>query len=79
MATRKRELRLSKIYLKEFIDVLVNIYNEGADFIDLIGIPDVEQDTIRIEVKNEYLADEAEEGDNMEKLTDDDINGLIDG
>lgn len=57
------EFKLSKIYLKDFINVLIDIYYEGADYIDIVGCPDDEQDLVKIEIKKEYLciADEIEE------------------
>lgn len=71
-----------KINLKDFIETLVEVYNSGADFIDLIGKPDDYQDTIAIVVHEEYLADEDElEFDEEElkdvKLSDDDLNELL--
>jgi hypothetical protein len=76
---------LRKIALKAFIDTLVNVYNSGADYVDLVGSNDEEQDTIGIIVTDEYMADpddmelEIEDGDEDEekKLSDDDIDQLI--
>lgn len=81
----KKQVVLRKISLKAFIDTLVEVYNSGADYIDLIGTPDDGQDTIGIIVHQEYLnvdndeielIDDEEEIDNT-PLSDKDINDLI--
>jgi hypothetical protein len=82
--SKKNQVILRKIALKTFIDTLVNVYNSGADYVDLIGSNDEEQDTIGIIVTDEYMADpddmelEIEDEDEEEKkLSDDDIDQLI--
>jgi hypothetical protein len=62
--------RLSKIYLRDFVDTLLDIYNSGADYIDIVGQIDDNQDIVSIEVKSDYISE-------REELTDDLINGLI--
>ena len=80
----KGKVMFRKIALKQFIDTLVEVYNTGADYIDLVGNNDVEQDTIAIVVIDEYMSDDPdgieiiddeEEEDN--KLSDDDIKDLL--
>lgn len=87
-----KQITLHKIPLSDFIDLLVEIESTGASFIDIIGIPDVEQDIIGLAVKDEYIIVEEEEDDastidsdndgyvikKQIKLTDDDISKLID-
>lgn len=63
------EIRLNKIPLKRFIDALVEVYKTGADYIDIVGKADVEQDSIGIIVKESYLSDE----DEIREDDDDDI------
>lgn len=57
-------LVIKKIPLKMFIDVLVDIWNNGADFVDISGCPDSEQDVIDIRVPDEYIS--RDEDDNIE-------------
>ena len=52
------EVRLNKIPLKRFIDALVDIYKRGADYIDIVGTADVQQDSVGIIVKESYLSEE---------------------
>lgn len=57
----KKEVKLRKIPLKIFIDNLINLYNGGVDFIDLVGKPDEVQDIIGIMYSEEYMAKELRE------------------
>ena len=83
----KKQMKIKMIPLGPFIDNLIEIYNSGADFIDLVGDPSETQDSLGILIKEEYInknRTEEEsyifgyEGDETdEKLTDDDINQLL--
>jgi len=55
MKKNDNEVKLKKIPLKRFIDTLIDVYTSGADYIDLVGIADEEQDSIGISVSNEYM------------------------
>lgn len=88
---KKKEVIIRKIALQNFIEKLVSVYNSGADYVDIIGTPDDNQDTIGIVVHEEYLSkdeleiefisdDEEEEyiePTNDKPLSDEDINDLI--
>lgn len=86
---KKKEVILRKIALQKFIETLVEVYNSGADYVDIIGTPDENQDTIGIVVHEEYLSkddleielipDEEEiiEPTIDKPLSDEDINDLI--
>lgn len=52
----KKEVIIRKIALQNFIEKLVSVYNSGADYVDIIGTPDENQDTIGIVVHEEYLS-----------------------
>ena len=79
----KNQVILRKVALKAFIDTLVNVYNSGADYVDIVGSNDEQQDTIGIIVTDEYMADpddmelEIEDEEKEKKLSDDDIDQLI--
>ena len=81
----KDDFQVTKIPLEMFINLLVNIYESGANFIDLAAIIDeeAEKDTIKIGVRDDYYDDDEEEDDDdvrpakIIKLSDDDINDLI--
>jgi nitrogen regulatory protein PII len=89
---KKKEVIIRKIALQNFIEKLVSVYNSGADYVDIIGTPDENQDTIGIVVHEEYLSkdeleiefitDDEEEEEYIEPtndkpLSDEDINDLI--
>lgn len=63
---------IKKIPLKDFITILIELYDGGADFIDITGKPEGEDDVIQISVLQEYMAKE-EDGD----ITEEDLNNLI--
>jgi len=80
----KDDFQVTKIPLEMFINLLVNIYESGANFIDLAAIIDEEEekDTIKIGVRDDYYDDDEEEDNetkpaNVIKLSDDNINDLI--
>lgn len=78
---------LRKIPLEGLLQILTNLFEEGADFIDISGEQDNREngavDIIKITVKPEYMSDDSEveiEVDIEEdkpSLSEDDINELI--
>jgi hypothetical protein len=83
-----KEVVLKKIPLKVLLDILTDAWNRGADYIDIIGVPDEIQDNIAIAVKEEYMNTNPEEEDEYEidveldenkkkDITDEDLNQLI--
>ena len=87
----KPPVTLRKIPLEGFIDVLMTLYNKGANFIDIMGTPDEVQDMMSIFVRTEYIDEEHNgfAGDEFipdeqgnpnvveRKLSDNDLNDLI--
>lgn len=81
----RQEITLKKIPLKLFIEVLTDAWNKGADFVDIIGVPDELQDNIGIAIKEDYYTkgndkedfDVEVEIDPSKKLDDEDLNQLI--
>lgn len=61
-------IMLRKIFLADFIDMLCELYDNGADYVDLIGRLSGRRDEIAIQVREEYL---------REDLTEDYLNKLI--
>jgi hypothetical protein len=83
---------LRKIPLEMLIQILEDLYNGGADYVDISGNTDTDgapRDTIKITVRPEYLSDVDQEDElsleqelDLEKddksgLSDEDINDLI--
>lgn len=80
-----KEVRFRKINLQFLIETLTHIYDAGADYVDIVGTQDDVQDTINIIVQEEYMTEEPIEeeedipdDDEPQKLSDEDINNLID-
>jgi hypothetical protein len=78
---------LRKIPLEGLIQILTNLFEEGADYIDISGEQDNREegpvDVIKITVKPEYMSDDSEveievdvQGEKP-TLSEDDINNLI--
>ena len=58
--------------------MLVDLYEDGVLFIDIVGIPDQEQDVIQIFIKEEYLLDDiSEDSSNNISLSEEYLNKLI--
>lgn len=76
----EKKIRLTKIPLAAFIAALEEVWESGADFIDIIAVPNVDQDCIGIIVRDEYISmeEEGEEEKKIIKITEDDISKLLD-
>jgi uncharacterized damage-inducible protein DinB len=82
----KKEVRFRKISLQVLIDTLTHIWDSGADYVDIIGIQNDDQDIINIVVQEDYMTEEEleefdeeqeDEDDDTPTLSDEDINNLI--
>jgi len=81
----KKEVRFRKISLQVLIDTLTHIWDSGADYVDIIGIQNDDQDIINIVVQEDYMTEEEleefdeeqEDEDDTPTLSDEDINNLI--
>jgi hypothetical protein len=45
---KNEEIILKKIELKSFLDTLIEVYNSGIDYIDIIAVPGMLKDSITI-------------------------------
>ena len=61
MAKNKKSVEFQKIPLEALIEILQEIYSQGADYIDISGMPNEEQDVLSIYVRDEYFSDENDE------------------
>jgi hypothetical protein len=75
-----KPMKLRKIPLEPLIEILTNLFEEGADYIDISGEEsadkDSPQDIIKITIKPEYLstADRDFDDDDEEEDYEEDIN-----
>ena len=74
----KKTAVFRKVPLEDLLDILGQIYEQGFDFIDIVGTPDQEQDTIGIYVYPEYMNTEEEQKNSSTlPLTDDTLDSLL--
>jgi hypothetical protein len=76
-----KKVKFRKIPLKFLIDTLLMVYETGAEYIDIQGVQDIEQDTVKIIVQDEYMINNENPPDDIDliddKLDDDSLNDLI--
>ena len=83
-----KQVKLRKIHLDTLMKVLVELYDKGVDYIDVIGTTDKVQDSIGISFCSEYMNEDMRE--NFDKISsieidvenkplsdEDDLNQLI--
>lgn len=81
------EVVFKKIPLRVFIDILNDAWNNGADYVDIVGVPNQVQDNIAVAIREEYINVnpddefeidvELEHPDDNKDLSDEDLNQLI--
>lgn len=60
------QVKIRKIHLQTFMDVLADLFDKGVDYIDIIGVINDDQDSIAISFCKDYMAEEyAKNFDNM--------------
>jgi len=71
---KKTNFVIEKVPLKAFIDILIEAFNSGANFIDILS---VEDNTVGLLCKESYYS--AEEEGSLESITfnEDDVDQLI--
>lgn len=87
-----KKILIKKISLDEIIDVFVDLYNKGIDYVDLVNT-DEEEGKLSVIFTKEYMCKEMQESDDFQliqdstedidfneedsKFSEDDINDLI--
>jgi|APGre2960657505_1045072.scaffolds.fasta_scaffold21887_6 hypothetical protein len=84
MEKKGKEVKLLKVPINSLIDILNDLYNQGVDYVDIIGIHNVEQDTLGIRYNQDYLMKPSTSDDEtmfpdlfLNSLSDEDINQII--
>jgi hypothetical protein len=82
-----KQVKLRKIHLDTLMKLLVELYDKGVDYVDIIGTVDKVQDSIGISFCSEYMNEDMKENfdnistkqiDNTTPLSnEDDLNQLI--
>lgn len=83
---KEKQVKLRKIHLDTLMKVLVELYDKGVDYVDIIGTVDDVQDSIGISFCSEYMSEDMKENfdkipslevDSDSELNEDDLNQLI--
>jgi hypothetical protein len=53
-----KELKIRKVHLDSFINVLVDLYDRGVNYVDIIGVLDGKQDMVGLSFSREYMSEE---------------------
>ena len=88
MENKDDVLIIKKIPLDGFIDVLMDLYNKGVDYIDITGVTNEHMDHMAVSFTAEYMMEGSEENFNdnpsldikdllNEKLSEEDLDQLI--
>lgn len=59
-----------KVPVQILIEILQNAWDMGADFVDIIGVPDEIQEEISIAVNEDYISNEEETDEDETDLND---------
>jgi hypothetical protein len=87
-----KPITIKKVHLDSFIEILIDLYDKGVDYVDIIGMNSDVQDSIGISFSKDYMNSEL--ADNFDKintpvksetiekkinikLSDDDLNQLL--
>lgn len=79
------KLRIKKVHLNSFIEILMDLYNKGVDYVDLAGSLHDNQDVVGISFCREYMDKEYVQnfdgipatGNVNKNISDEDLNQLI--
>ena len=55
MMAKDKNVTIKKIHLDSLIDILVDLYDKGVDYVDIIGVNNKIQDSIGISFSKEYM------------------------
>lgn len=85
----ENNIKIRKVHIDTLIQVLMDLYDKGVDYVDIIGHTDVKQDVVGLSFCQEYMNEEFQE--NFDKipvtsrkndeinvnLSDEDLNQLL--
>lgn len=61
-----KPITIKKVHLDSFIEILIDLYDKGVDYVDIIGVNNEIQDSIGISFSKDYMNSELV--DNFEKI-----------
>lgn len=63
---KSKPITIKKVHLDSFIEILIDLYDKGVDYVDIIGVNNEMQDSIGISFSKDYM--NKEHIDNFEKI-----------
>jgi hypothetical protein len=64
---KKDNVKIRKVPVEAFLNLLADLFDQGVDYIDIVGILDDKQDSIGIAFSREYMSEDMQ--DNFEDIT----------
>lgn len=56
----ENNIKIEKIHIVKLIESLIYLHNAGADYVDIVGETEDKEDTLFLNVREEYLCSEDE-------------------
>lgn len=69
-------VKIRKVPVEAFLNLLADLFDQGVDYIDIVGILDDNQDSIGIAFSREYMSEDMQ--DNFEDITPITVNKTSD-
>jgi len=73
---KKDNIKIRKVPVEAFLNLLSDLFEQGVDYIDIIGMLDEKQDTIGIAFSKDYMSEDMQ--DNFEDITPITVNKTAD-
>lgn len=61
------EITIKKVPLKALLDILQEVWEKGADYVDIIGVTGDVENNVLIAIRDDYMNNEEEEDEEEEK------------
>ena len=63
---KSKPITIKKVHLDSFIEILIDLYDRGVDYVDIIGANNDVQDSIGVSFSKDYMNEDLK--DNFEKI-----------
>jgi hypothetical protein len=73
---KNNNVKIRKVPVEAFLNLLADLFDQGVDYIDIVGILDDNQDSIGIAFSREYMSEDMQ--DNFEDITPITVNKTSD-
>jgi hypothetical protein len=73
---KNNNVKIRKVPVEAFLNLLADLFDQGVDYIDIVGILDDNQDSIGIAFSREYMSEDMQE--NFDDITPITVNKTSD-